>query len=154
MRTPAPLEQDIPEEAAQSDDKGKIQARFDSDELEQAVKEVVKAQGVPEDALLKNGSEMACKVTLRQAGDSYRCVCATSAETSETVCLTSYKHPRGHNDLLNSVKWEACRATSAASSFFSPIAIGPYKEGFVDGATGANNPVVEVGWRMSGLKSR
>ncbi|CAN9186048.1 unnamed protein product [Alternaria alternata] len=30
-------------------------------------------------------------------------VCATSKETSETVCLTSYCTPRGNNDLLNSV---------------------------------------------------
>jgi len=37
--------------------------------------------------------------------------------------------------------WEACRATSAASSFFDPITIGPYDEQFVDGAIGRNNPV-------------
>lgn len=78
-------------------------------------------------------------------------MCATSKETSETVCLTSYKSPRGNNDLLNSVKvWEACRATSAASSFFDPILIGRYKEEFVDGATGANNPVLEL-WNQAQL---
>ena len=67
------------------------------------------------------------------------------------MCLTSYKSPRGGNDLLNSVKiWEACRATSAASSFFDPIAAGPYGEEFVDGATGANNPVWEV-WNQAQL---
>ncbi len=43
------------------------------------------------------------------------------------MCLRSYKSSSGSNDLLNSVKiWEACRATSAASSFFDPIAIGRY----------------------------
>jgi predicted acylesterase/phospholipase RssA len=68
-----------------------------------------------------------------------------SKETCETVCLTSYRSPKGGSDLLNSVKiWEACRATSAASSFFDPIAVGRYKEEFIDGATGANNPVREV----------
>ena len=78
-------------------------------------------------------------------------MCATSKQTGETVCLTSYKSPRGGNDLLNSVKiWEACRATSAASSFFDPIAAGPYGEEFVDGATGANNPVWEV-WNQAQL---
>jgi hypothetical protein len=52
---------------------------------------------------------------------------------------------------LNSVRiWEACRATSAASSFFDPIAIGRYKEEFVDGALGANNPVVEL-WDQAQL---
>jgi hypothetical protein len=78
-------------------------------------------------------------------------VCVTSKQTSETVCLTSYKSPRGSSDLLNSVKiWEACRATSAASSFFDPIAVGQYKEEFVDGGTGANNPVWEV-WNQAQL---
>ena len=71
-------------------------------------------------------------------------MCATSKETSEILCLTSYK-PRIGKDLLNSVKiWEACRATSAASSFFDPITIGKYEERFVDGATGANNSVWEM----------
>ena len=81
----------------------------------------------------------------------YRFVCATSKQTSETVCLRSYRTSRGNNDLLNSVKiWEACRATSAASSFFDPIAIGRFGEEFVDGATGANNPVREV-WDQAQL---
>jgi len=41
---------------------GKIQGRFDSDELERAVKEVVKEQGLQEDALLKDAPESSCKV--------------------------------------------------------------------------------------------
>jgi predicted acylesterase/phospholipase RssA len=78
-------------------------------------------------------------------------VCATSKETSETVCLTSYRTLRGNNDLLNSVSiWEACRATSAATSFFDPIAVGKFGEEFVDGATGANNPVREL-WDQAQL---
>jgi predicted acylesterase/phospholipase RssA len=61
------------------------------------------------------------------------------------VCLTSYLSPRGGIHLANSAKvWEACRATLAATSFFDPIAIGPYEEEFVDGALGANNPVYAV----------
>jgi predicted acylesterase/phospholipase RssA len=83
--------------------------------------------------------------------DYYRFVCATSKQTSENVCLTSHKSSRGSSDLLNSVKiWEARRATSAASSFFDPIAIGLYKEEFIDGATGANNPVAEL-WNQAQL---
>ena len=63
--------------------------------------------------------------------------------------LTSYKSPHIRDDLLNSVKiWEACRATSAASTFFDPIAIGRYGEEFVDGATGANNPIQEL-WNQA-----
>jgi patatin-like phospholipase/acyl hydrolase len=63
----------------------------------------------------------------------------------DTVCLTSYQSPRGGIHLVNSTKiWEACRATSAATSFFDSIAIGPYEEEFVDGALRANNPVYAV----------
>lgn len=131
--------------------RGNIQGRFDSEELARAVKEVVTGKGLQEDALLKDGSDEACKVF----------VCATSKQTSEIVCLRSYKSPRGTSDLLNSVKiWEACRATSAASSFFDTVAVGRYGEEFVDGATGANNPVWEVWneaqviWGPEALESR
>jgi hypothetical protein len=42
--------------------KGNIQGRFDSEELTRAVKEVVTAQKLKEDALLKDASDDACKV--------------------------------------------------------------------------------------------
>jgi predicted acylesterase/phospholipase RssA len=72
-------------------------------------------------------------------------VCVTSEETGDTVRLTSYRSPRGRERLLRTTKiWEAGRATSAASSFFDPITIGSFGESFVDGATGANNPVYEI----------
>ncbi|EMD96375.1 hypothetical protein COCHEDRAFT_1167485 [Bipolaris maydis C5] len=117
--------------------KGQIQGRFDAEELARAIKEVVKQQGLQEDALLKDEPTSTCKVF----------VCATSKETSETVCLTSYRTPRGiHNVTI----WEACRATSAATSFFDPIAIGRFGEQFVDGAIGANNPVREL-WDQAQL---
>ncbi|KAF2816881.1 FabD/lysophospholipase-like protein [Mytilinidion resinicola] len=115
--------------------KGNIQGRFDSTELERAIKEIVARKGLTEDALLKDEVDAKCKVF----------VCATSEETGDTVRLTSYRSPRGRERLLRTAKiWEAGRATSAASSFFDPITIGDFKEGFVDGATGANNPVYEV----------
>lgn len=41
---------------------GNIQGRFDSTELERAVKEVVTKQGLDEDALLRGESDDACKV--------------------------------------------------------------------------------------------
>ena len=74
-------------------------------------------------------------------------VCATHRETSETVQLTSYRRRRGPQDRLNAVKiWEACRATSAATSFYDPIRIsmGNYSEEFLDGGTGANNPIHQL----------
>ena len=77
-------------------------------------------------------------------------VCATSKETTDTVCLTSYRSPRGRSHLLESARiWEVCRATSAATSFFDPIAIGPFLEKFVDGALGRNNPIYALWTRMS-----
>lgn len=42
--------------------KGKIQGRFDSDELARAVKEVIQSLGLQEDALLKDVPEATCKV--------------------------------------------------------------------------------------------
>lgn len=42
--------------------KGVIQGRFDLQELERAVKAVVKGQGLQEDALLKDATNAACKV--------------------------------------------------------------------------------------------
>lgn len=64
------------------------------------------------------------------------------------MCLTSYKSPRGGGD-LDSVKiWEACRATSAASSYFDHVVIGPHDEEFVDGGTGANNPIYRL-WEQA-----
>ena len=73
-------------------------------------------------------------------------VCATSEQLAlETVKLTSYRNSRYPPDLLKITKvWEAARATSAATTFFAPIQIGPYGERFVDGGSGANNPIREV----------
>jgi len=46
---------------------------------------------------------------------------------------------------LNTITiWEAARATSAASTFFEPIKVGADGEEFIDGATGANNPIDQV----------
>jgi hypothetical protein len=42
--------------------KGNIQGRFDSDELERAIKEIVVRQGLEEDALLKDSPDAKCKV--------------------------------------------------------------------------------------------
>jgi predicted acylesterase/phospholipase RssA len=37
--------------------------------------------------------------------------------------------------------WEACRATSAATTFFDPIKIGKYGQKFADGGVLYNNPI-------------
>ena len=50
------------------------------------------------------------------------------------------------NASFNCTIWEACRATSAAPSYFEPIKIGDdgEQETFVDGGLGYNNPVEQV----------
>jgi predicted acylesterase/phospholipase RssA len=80
----------------------------------------------------------------------YSFVCATSKKTADTVLFTSYPS-RGNSDLLRDTKiWEACRAISAAPSFFDALKIGGYREKFSDGGTGANNPVRQL-WREAQL---
>jgi len=75
----------------------------------------------------------------------YSFVCATSQETSDIVHLTSFKARRGRDDLIGSATiWEVARATTAAASVFEPIAIGPHHTVFLDGGTGANNPIYEL----------
>jgi hypothetical protein len=41
---------------------GQVQGRFDAEKLTQAIKKVVKQQGLQEDTLLKDVPEAACKV--------------------------------------------------------------------------------------------
>jgi ankyrin repeat protein/predicted acylesterase/phospholipase RssA len=46
------------------------------------------------------------------------------------------------NNLYDDCKiWEACRATSAATTFFDPIQIGECGQRFIDGASSYNNPI-------------
>ncbi|KAJ6114828.1 hypothetical protein N7486_000606 [Penicillium sp. IBT 16267x] len=130
--------------------KGKIQGRFDTVELERAVKQILRDRGFDPDTLLKDSPNAPCKVFVHINYSTNVCqsssfVCATSKQTSDTVYLTSYRSPRDGTRLLDSTKiWQACRATSAATSFFDPIAIGPFGEEFVDGALGANNPAQDL----------
>jgi hypothetical protein len=68
-------------------------------------------------------------------------VCALRAGNSETAILRSYDNNEPEL-LYNECKiWEACRATSAATTFFDPIKIGPFDQEFADGGVIYNNPV-------------
>lgn len=70
-------------------------------------------------------------------------MCATRGDAgAHTALLRSYQTTNFNE--VDCTIWEAARATSAASTFFDPIAIGPFDESFVDGATGCNNPVEKV----------
>ncbi|MCJ1388247.1 hypothetical protein MMC18_001092 [Xylographa bjoerkii] len=118
--------------------RGNVQGRFDTAALEKAVKELVVKQGLNENALFLE-PEANCKVF----------VCATSNTTSETVILSNYTSPRRPSDDLLEVTtiWQAARATSAASSFFDSITFG--NDTFIDGAIGANNPIMKL-WTEAG----
>lgn len=108
-----------------------VKERFDSKQLEAALKKAIEDRLHDQDALLKD-PDTSCRVIL----------CATRGGTSTTVALRSYRNERECSELYNTLKiWEAGRATSAASSFFDPITIGPNEQQFFDGATGANNPI-------------
>jgi len=74
-----------------------------------------------------------------------RFVCAILSSNTRACLLRSYENSRVPELLYDSCKiWEACRATSAATRFFDPIAIGPYKQQFIDGALKNNNPIQMV----------
>lgn len=70
-------------------------------------------------------------------------MCAKAAETATTVLFRSYTLSDMPNNLPATI-CEAVRATSAATSFFDPVTIGPHERKFVDGALGANNPVEQI----------
>jgi hypothetical protein len=69
-------------------------------------------------------------------------VVTTYEQNSEPALLRSYGNARQTVVLFNECKiWQACRATSAAPTFFDPIEIGRYKQRFIDGGMLYNNPV-------------
>ncbi|KAJ5663838.1 hypothetical protein N7507_004569 [Penicillium longicatenatum] len=112
--------------------------QFDHRAFEYAIKTMLADHGMDSECLLEDTSATACKTF----------VCATSETTSQTVVLSSYFNDRRGGDLLNETKiWEAARATCAATNLFEPITI--CDEIFVDGQTGANNPVQET-WTEAG----
>ena len=71
----------------------------------------------------------------------YRFVCATQVFDNSPTLLRSYENTKVFGDITDVKIWEAGRATSAASSFFDPITIGPMGEKYADGALHYNNPI-------------
>ncbi|OJD27184.1 hypothetical protein ACJ73_01426 [Blastomyces percursus] len=110
--------------------KGKVKGRFDTGILTNSLRETLLSLGVSAADSLNDGEERKCRVF----------VCATAFETKSIIRLKSYRLPGDAN--LSPTILDAARATSAATSFFEPAAIGTRR--YVDGALGANNPVDEV----------
>jgi predicted patatin/cPLA2 family phospholipase len=71
---------------------------------------------------------------------TYRFVCARFQKTNTTARLRSYRVASGSD--FNPTIIEAALATTAAPTYFSDTSIDGSK--FVDGAIGANNPVLNV----------
>ena len=114
--------------------------KFQKGPLEESIKSSIFSKDLHQEALLKDRDSDSCKVF----------VCATRGEDGSLAVLRSYESSR-HDPLYDICKiWEAARATSAASTFFPPIEIGPRQQLFVDGAlTGSNNPI-----RTANVESR
>ncbi|WEW56312.1 hypothetical protein PRK78_001755 [Emydomyces testavorans] len=105
--------------------------KFDHIPLEHRIKELVKAKTGSEDTLLQDDDEATCKVF----------VTAIQRENTDATVFRSYD-TESVDLLYDYCKiWEGARATTAASTFFEPITIGPFKQEFVDGGMRCNNPI-------------
>ncbi|KAH7136769.1 acyl transferase/acyl hydrolase/lysophospholipase [Dactylonectria estremocensis] len=113
---------------------GNLQGRFDHEALENGIKGLLQRLGLPEDELMKEGDGAPLCKTF---------VCAMNQQTSKIVLFPNYYSRKWGTCMLDCARiWQVARATSAATSFFEPVSIN--ESVFVDGATGANNPVYEL----------
>ena len=65
-------------------------------------------------------------------------LCVTSEKPRRHFRFRTYESPTGAFDDM--AIWQACRATSAAPTFFPPVSLGNPPRTFVDGGLGYNNP--------------
>lgn len=68
-------------------------------------------------------------------------MCATRTGTSAVAILRSHDITEPKLLIDECRMWEACRATSAATTFFGPIKIGKFGQTFADGGILYNNPI-------------
>ncbi|KAE8365962.1 acyl transferase/acyl hydrolase/lysophospholipase [Aspergillus caelatus] len=113
-------------------------SRFDAENIEAVIKEVMKEKLGDSEAPLLNehGKCKAFVLAVRQ----------DAANSKGPVHLRSYVNTQQKSLLPNVKAWEAARATSAAPTFFPPMEIATdngVKHKLIDAALGANNP---VGW--------
>ncbi|KAK0709373.1 acyl transferase/acyl hydrolase/lysophospholipase [Lasiosphaeria miniovina] len=113
-------------------------SKFDSWTLEKAVKSLLGRRLGNGEKRMLDRSKSSCKVF----------VCAVPQQD-----VRSRNGPRlfrtytiRNNPTFNCTIWEACRATSAAPTYFDPIEIGEEweREAFVDAGLGYNNPIEQV----------
>jgi len=117
-------------------DKFNAAPEFDVHALEGAIRKVLAkygAEGHPDGGLLKDTVLQACKVFV---------VC-TNQRNTETELLRSYKNPKKAQSWYDECRiLEACRATSAATTYFPAVQI--QGDTYIDGGLLSNNPVQHV----------
>ena len=98
-------------------------AKFMAEPLDDTVRDVLREKNKGEDELLKDTDGDSCKVF----------VCTTRGLNGTRVVLRSYDSSKVNPYYNDCTIWRSVRATSAASTFFDPITLGPNDEPFVDG---------------------
>ncbi|EGX53173.1 hypothetical protein AOL_s00006g551 [Orbilia oligospora ATCC 24927] len=105
----------------------KANGRFDTAALETAIMNVIrKRSDSPENEMLIDEDSSGCKVF----------VCAVKGEDGRDVLLRSYYNEQQADNYSTGFKiWEACRATSAATTFFDNFerTYRGKKQTFIDG---------------------
>ncbi|KAH3962123.1 hypothetical protein HBI25_217790 [Parastagonospora nodorum] len=108
---------------------GRVKPRFSAQALSEAIVEVLRASGHSPSESFEEPGDPTCKVF----------VCARFQKTNTTTRLRSYATARSE---YTPTILEAAMATTAAPTYFSSATIDG--SNFVDGAIGANNPVIQV----------
>lgn len=110
--------------------KGKPNGRYNSQALEDAILKLLEDKKLAPNTLLKDDDKYACKVF----------ICVKRLNLDILVIFISYKTLRMDSDPYDSATiLQACRATTAAPTYFEPmdIQLGPkrtqYKAIFIDG---------------------
>ena len=128
-------------------DKFKASGKYQTEALNDYLKTLLQEKGLPPDELMKDPDMENCKVSVKSfwkvcRSNDYSFVCAVRAEDpSAAAVIRSYRSCRPDNLYNKIMIWQAACATSAATTFFDPIEIMPFRQKFIDGALGWNNPI-------------
>ncbi|KAF1943168.1 FabD/lysophospholipase-like protein [Clathrospora elynae] len=117
---------------------GKVQPRYETENLERAIRQTIQKARHPSDALFRGAKTSACKTVV---------IALTGEGRTATRFTDAYAKHGEHSNFYNEVKiWEVARATSASTSFFAPMDITAAGEPrrFLDAGLGSNNPVNEL----------